>query len=522
MIRKINLFAFLFFQSLELFATPSFPFAPAAGQPGSTAVSMNASNIAAWADGYTNMLYGADVDITWKTPAKALGPAAGDSYDVVSLGRSGEITLTFSMGITDGAGDDFAVFENSFSDSFLELGWVEVSSDGIHFTRFPNASYTSDSVGGFGQVDPTLIYGLAGKYRQGFGTPFDLSELEEVAAEIDAGNFSYSADYVEAFTNNYSYLDPLLITHVKIIDIVGDGTALDSDGEVIYDPYPTVASAGFDLDAVAVLNQPVDERVPQTIMFEPIGHQQLDFQTLELFAEADSGLPVQFSIQSGPVLLDGNVLTFTGTGTVEVVAGQAGDAIYAPASPVLRSFEMAERIQHIFVEPVSNQPAEINSFTVQAYASSGLPVFMEVRQGPAAVTIGATNHVLTLDGSAGEVILRAFQPGDASTAPAADVLTSFQILENGTPVAFSDWLTSNSVPNPVFQTLEDAQGRPMLTLEYPTHPDVKATSRILQSSDLISWTNAVPEILQLSSGNMVVRLPVGETNGFYRIEFEGQ
>jgi hypothetical protein len=309
---------------------------------------------------------------------------------------------------------------------------------------------------------------------------------------------------------------------VKIIDVNGDGTAMDCEGEVIYDPYKTIGSAGFDLEAVAVLNQPIDERAQQAIEFTAIANQQLDFQSLELFAEADSGLPVSFSIQSGPALLNENVLTFTGTGTVEVVANQAGDAVYSPASPVLRSFEVAERIQHIFVEPIPNQSAVAGTISVQAYASSGLPVLMEVYSSPLAVTIGATNHVLTLDGSAGEVILRAFQPGDASTAPAADVLISFQILESGAPLAFSDWLSSNSVPNPVFQSLEDAQGHPMLTLEYPIDAGVKATSRILQSMDLISWTNAVPEMLELSASNMLLRLPTDETNAFYRLEFEGQ
>jgi len=41
---------------------------------------------------------------------------------------------------------------------------------------------------------------------------------------------------------------------VRIIDIIGDGTFIDSESNVIYDPYPTVSSAGFDLDAVGVSN----------------------------------------------------------------------------------------------------------------------------------------------------------------------------------------------------------------------------------------------------------------------------
>jgi len=59
-------------------------------------------------------------------------------------------------------GFDFAVFENSFNDSFLELAFVEVSSDGINFVRFPATSNTQTDVQitGFGTIDPTYINNL--------------------------------------------------------------------------------------------------------------------------------------------------------------------------------------------------------------------------------------------------------------------------------------------------------------------------------------------------------------------------
>ena len=41
---------------------------------------------------------------------------------------------------------DFCVFENAFNDSFLELGFVEVSSNGNDFYRFPSTSFTQDSL----------------------------------------------------------------------------------------------------------------------------------------------------------------------------------------------------------------------------------------------------------------------------------------------------------------------------------------------------------------------------------------
>jgi hypothetical protein len=64
----------------------------------------------------------------------AIGPA---NLDIVSLGDSGVATLTFSSPIANGLGPDFVVFENGFLDpandsfAFLELAFVEVSSDGV-------------------------------------------------------------------------------------------------------------------------------------------------------------------------------------------------------------------------------------------------------------------------------------------------------------------------------------------------------------------------------------------------------
>ena len=210
------------------------PYAPAAGQSGSEAIHMDDPGFVGWATGWENYIIGNGdagnghlwVDSKWQTPNKALGKAVGDSYDIVSLGRGGQITMTFDAPIVDGSGDDFAVFENSFNDAFLELAYVEVSADGSNWHRFQNSSLTAAPVGAYDTVDPTDVYQLGCKYRQGYGEGYDLSDLG---------------------------LDE--ISYVRILDIVGDGTYLDSSGNVIYDPYPTWGSAGFDLDAIGVLNQ---------------------------------------------------------------------------------------------------------------------------------------------------------------------------------------------------------------------------------------------------------------------------
>ncbi len=208
------------------------PFPGSAGTSNSTAIHKDSALFVNWANGHSSYVIGADVDITWQTPHKAYGKAAGMPSDIVSLGNGGAITLFFPLPIRDGAGADFAVFENAFSDTFLELAFVEVSSDGINFFRFPTTSLTPSAVGAFGVVYPDEIDGFAGKYRAGFGTPFDLAVL----------------------TSN-NLLDKENIRYVRLIDIVGNGNTKDAAGRSIFDPTPTVGSGGFDLDGVGVIHQ---------------------------------------------------------------------------------------------------------------------------------------------------------------------------------------------------------------------------------------------------------------------------
>lgn len=60
-------------------------------------------------------------------------------------------------------------------------------------------------------------------------------------------------------------------------------------------------------------------------------------EPITLVATADSGLPVSFTLVSGPASLDGSQLAFTGAGNAVIRANQAGDAIYKPASAVTQT-----------------------------------------------------------------------------------------------------------------------------------------------------------------------------------------
>jgi len=76
----------------------------------------------------------------------------------------------------------------------------------------------------------------------------------------------------------------------------------------------------------------------QTVTFAAIPPQTYGGGTVPLNATASSSLPVSFSVTSGPATVSGNLLIVTGVGSVTVQGSQAGNAGYAPATPVAQTF----------------------------------------------------------------------------------------------------------------------------------------------------------------------------------------
>jgi len=233
-------------QALALLAISLLSVAPPlhAGPYNEVGIQSYDTGILGWATGYQNLIRGPYA--TYGSPQNILGEASCSYTDVLSLGDGGKITLTFDVPIGNGTGPDFAVFENSFYSGgalFAELAFVEVSSDGVNFARFPCVSLTPNSVDSYGTLDPTNVHNLAGKHPGANvtpceGTPFDLSDL--------ANNPLVQSGQVR--------LDQ--IQYVRIVDVVGSGsTECQNAPPPVYDPYPTnFSQGGFDLQAVAVLN----------------------------------------------------------------------------------------------------------------------------------------------------------------------------------------------------------------------------------------------------------------------------
>jgi hypothetical protein len=75
----------------------------------------------------------------------------------------------------------------------------------------------------------------------------------------------------------------------------------------------------------------------QIISFPAITNKAYGDAAFTLNATSSSGLPVIYSVVSGPATINGNAVGITGAGTVTIAANQAGDANYLAAGQAAQS-----------------------------------------------------------------------------------------------------------------------------------------------------------------------------------------
>ena len=160
----------------------------------------------------------------------------------------------------------------------------------------------------------------------------------------------------------------------------------------------------------------------QTITFPAVANRTFGDAPILLAAAASGGLPVTFSVVSGPASLSSNLLTLTGAGSVTVRATQPGNAQFNAAPPVNVDFTVAKAEQSVTFAVLADKAAGGPPFALSATASSGLPVAFGVVSGLAVLD---TNLVTLLGG--GMVTLSAGQPGNSNYNAAVTVQRSFNV-----------------------------------------------------------------------------------------------
>ncbi len=247
------------------------------------------------------------------TTANILGGPTGQGFnsgslDILTLGQGGSVTLGFSSPIRDGRGVDFTVFENGFEFPtqwvFSEVAYVEVSTNGVDFVRFPSRFQGPNTPLSLFQTLPMGSYaGLAGSLpvvanvMTGFVDPLnpvysggDAFDLEDLAAEP-----AVLAGLVDLQNVNF----------VRLVDVVA-GLDLDSAGAIIHDSHNGSGSDSADFDAVGVINSAAN--------FAP-GQPEVEF-----FLDAMGYLHLRFEDQDGIGDLDG--LSFMGSFNLRIFSPQ--------------------------------------------------------------------------------------------------------------------------------------------------------------------------------------------------------
>lgn len=205
-------------------------------------------------------------------PTNALGApsgggAGGGSSHVHSLGVDGHLTLGFGVTITDGPGADLLVAENPFTTGpgqvYAELLFVEVSTDGAQFARFPSRYFRGDG-SSFAINTIGFAQGLAGQ------TPVYSNPMQPGVDPLDvveAGGGAFDlADLRSHPLVRSGAVDLHRITEVRLVDAVS-GQSVDSRGRVILDP----SAGSADIDAVTVLHHTgnVSGRGPEVTLEVP-------------------------------------------------------------------------------------------------------------------------------------------------------------------------------------------------------------------------------------------------------------
>jgi hypothetical protein len=223
--------------------------------------------------------------------------------------------------------------------TFTYTGFASGETDAV-LTTPPAITTTATANSDAGNYPITLNGGSAANYTldlvNGILTINKADQTINIGAIpnkiITDGAFGFVAGATSGLTLSYSITGPATLSGTTI-------TLTGTAGTVTL----TATQAGninFNPTSKAVSFEVIDNRQTQSISFTAIPDQILETGQMSLSASASSGLAIKFELIAGPATISGNVVSFTGLGTVEIKASQSGNTTFRAAAPVVQSFDI--------------------------------------------------------------------------------------------------------------------------------------------------------------------------------------
>jgi hypothetical protein len=178
-------------------------------------------------------------------------------------------------------------------------------------------------------------YSSATSVNRSFSVVTNLSQTITFAAIADRTlaqaaltlNATASSGLPVSYTDTTPGVCSLNGTTVTLLTVGTCTIQADQAGDLLYTPAP------------AVIRSFSVTKASQTITFAALANRAVAQSPFTVSATASSGLVVSFSTTTpGVCTVAGNLVTLHTTGTCTIVASQAGNTVYAAATPVNRSF----------------------------------------------------------------------------------------------------------------------------------------------------------------------------------------
>jgi len=284
-------------------------------------------------------LTGSTLNITGIGMVTIEASQAGDSEYKAAQNVQQSFTITPAL-LTVTATNKSKTYGNALPGlTFTYSGFASGETDAV-LTSQPTITTTATATSDAGNYPITLAGGSAANYTlalvNGTLTINKADQTISIGAipnkTITDAAFGFVGSVTSGLTLSYNITGPATLSGSTI-------TLTGTAGTVTL----TATQAGninFNPASKAVTFQVIDNRQTQSITFTAIADQILETGQMSLSATASSGLAIKFELISGPATISGNVVSFTGLGTVEIKASQSGNTTFRAAEPVVRSFDI--------------------------------------------------------------------------------------------------------------------------------------------------------------------------------------